>query len=144
MPLPVAVVALSQRHKLARRNQVALSDIADQPLIVPERRSRPHSHDLTTKLFDEAGLTPRIRQIADEKQTIVNMVAARLGVAIVPRWTARMAISGVRFEPVKLKRGSQAGRLPLAAAWLKGSRDPIRDQLLAVLEAKLTSYARDA
>jgi len=139
-----AVVALSQRHPLARRKQVALSDIADQPLIVPERRSRPHSHDLTTKLFDEAGLTPRIHQIADEKQTIVNMVAARLGVAIVPRWTARMAISGVRFVPLRLKRGSSAGRLPLAAAWPKGSRDPTRDQFLAVLAAKLKSYARDA
>ncbi|MFB9265464.1 LysR family transcriptional regulator [Bradyrhizobium erythrophlei] len=139
-----AVVALSQRHALARRTQIALPDIADQPLIVPERRSRPHSHDLTIKLFDEAGLTPRIHQIADEKQTIVNMVAARLGVAIVPRWTSRMAVSGVRFVPLKLKRGSAAGRLPLAAAWLKGSRDPIRDQLLAVLEARLKRYAREA
>ncbi|WP_200844548.1 LysR family substrate-binding domain-containing protein, partial [Bradyrhizobium sp. USDA 3458] len=139
-----AVVALSHKHALARRKQIVLPDIADQPLIVPERRSRPHSHDLTTKLFAEAGLTPRIQEIADEKQTIVNMVAARLGVAIVPRWTARMAISGVRFVPLRLKRGSSAGRLPLAAAWLKGSRDPVRDQVIAVLEARLKSYAREA
>jgi hypothetical protein len=55
-----------------------------------------------------------------------------------------MAISGVRFVPLKLKRGSRAGRLPLAAAWLKGSRDPIRDEMLAVLDAKLKGYARDA
>ncbi|MBR0755968.1 LysR family transcriptional regulator [Bradyrhizobium jicamae] len=139
-----AVVALPQRHALARRTSVTLSDIAEQPLIVPERRARPHSHDLTVKLFEEAGLSPRIHQIADEKQTIVNMVAARLGVAIVPRWTSRMAISGVRFVSLKLKRGSHAGRLPLAAAWLKGSRDPIRDEMLAVLDAKLKGYAREA
>ncbi|MCC8950372.1 hypothetical protein H8A97_36200 [Bradyrhizobium sp. Arg62] len=87
---------------------------------------------LHKKLF-EAGLTPLIQEIADEKQTIVNMVAARLGVAIVPRWTARMAISGVRFVPLRLTRGSSAGRLPLAAAWLKGSRDPVRDQVIACL-----------
>jgi DNA-binding transcriptional LysR family regulator len=139
-----AVVALSQRHPLARRKWVSLPDIADQPLIVPERRSRPHSHDLTVKLFEEAGLSPRIHQIADEKQTIVNLVAARLGVAIVPRWTSRMAISGVRFIPLKLKRGGRAGRLPLAAAWLKGSRDPIRDRVLAVLETRLRYYAKEA
>jgi DNA-binding transcriptional LysR family regulator len=111
---------------------------------VPERRSRPHSHDLTIKLFEEAGLAPRIQEIADEKQTIVNLVAARLGVAIVPRWTSRMAISGVRFVPLKLKRDDRAGRLPLAAAWLKGSRDPMRDRVLAVLEARLRHYAREA
>ena len=37
-------------------------------------------------------------------------ISRRLGVAIVPRWTARMAIPGVRFVPLRLKRGSAAGR----------------------------------
>jgi DNA-binding transcriptional LysR family regulator len=139
-----AVVALSQRHALAGRQSVTVADIADQPLIVPDRRSRPHSHDLTVKLFEQAGLTPRIVQRADEKQTIVNLVATRLGIAIVPRWTSRMAVPGVRFVPLKLAGGSLSGRLPLAAAWLRGSRDPVRDSMLAVLDAKLRSYSKGA
>jgi DNA-binding transcriptional LysR family regulator len=139
-----AVVALSQRHALAGRKSVSLADIADQPLIVPDRRSRPHSHDLTVKLFEQAGLTPRIVQTADEKQTIVNLVATRLGIAIVPRWTSRMAVSGVRFVPLRLAGPALAGRLPLSVAWLRGSRDPIRDSMLAVLEAKLRRYSKGA
>jgi DNA-binding transcriptional LysR family regulator len=139
-----AVVALSQRHALAGRQSVTLADIADQPLIVPDRRSRPHSHDLTVKLFEQAGLTPRIVQTADEKQTIVNLVATRLGIAIVPRWTSRMAVPGVRFVRLKLADSSLSGRLPLAAAWLRGSRDPVRDAMLAVLDARLRSYSRGA
>lgn len=142
--MEAAVVALPQRHALARRKSLTLSSIADQPLIVPDRRSRPHSHDLTIKLFEHAGLTPHVVQVADEKQTIVNMVAARLGLAIVPRWTSRMAIAGVRFVPLKLERSGPAGRLPLAAAWLRGSRDPLRDALMAVLEKGLRSYAKEA
>src|SRR5215831_5311075 len=106
------VVAFPQKHPLAVRKSVSLADIADQPLIVPNRRLRPHSHDLTVKLFEQARLSPRIVQIADEKQTIVSLVAARLGVAIVPRWTSRMAIAGVRFVPLKLGRNAPAGRLP--------------------------------
>jgi DNA-binding transcriptional LysR family regulator len=139
-----SVVALSDRHVLAGRHFVSLKDIADQPLIVPDRRSRPHSHDLTVKLFEQAGLTPHIVQIADEKQTIVNLVATRLGIAIVPRWTSRLAVPGVRFIPLRLPAGTLAGRLPLAAAWLRGSRDPLRDAMLAVLEAKLRRYSREA
>jgi DNA-binding transcriptional LysR family regulator len=139
-----AVVALPQRHRLASRTAISLPEIADQPLIVPDRRSRPHSHDLTMKLFEQSGLTPRIAQLADEKQTIVNLVAAQLGLAIVPRWTSRLAIPGVRFVPLKLKRGSAVGRLPLAAAWLRGSRDPMRDAILAILEQRLRSYTRGA
>ena len=139
-----AVVALSQRHALADRSSVSLKDIADQPLIVPDRRSRPHSHDLTVKLFEQAGLTPHIVQIADEKQTIVHLVATRLGIAIVPRWTSRLAVPGVCFVPLRLADKALAGRLPLAAAWIRGSRDPVRDSMLAVLEAKLARYSRGA
>jgi DNA-binding transcriptional LysR family regulator len=142
--METAIVALPQRHALARRKSLSLSAIADQPLIVPDRRSRPHSHDLTIRLFEDAGLTPRIVQMADEKQTIVNMVAARLGLAIVPRWTSRLAISGVRFVPLKLDRAGPVGRLPLAAAWLRGSRDPLRDAMLSVLANRLRAYAKGA
>ena len=126
-------MAFPEKHPLARRKSVSLRDIAEEPLIVPDRRSRPHSHDLTVKLFEEAGLTPRIAEVADEKQTIVNLVAARLGAAIMPRWTSRMAIPGVRFVPLKGTESAIARRLPLAVAWLRGSRDPTRDAILDVL-----------
>ena len=136
-----AVVAVSEHHALASKKRVTIADLADQPLIVPERRSRPHSHDLTMKLFAEAGLEARIAQIADEKQTIVNLVSAELGVAIVPKWTSRMAARGVRY--VRLA-ASDMNKLPLAAAWTRGTRDPIRDDMLEMLKAHLTRYAREA
>jgi DNA-binding transcriptional LysR family regulator len=136
-----AVVAVSDHHPFASRKRVTIADLADQPLIVPARRSRPHSHDLTMKLFTEAGLQARIVQIADEKQTIVNLVAAKLGVAIVPKWTSRMAARGVRY--VRLA-ASDMNKLPLAAAWTRGTRDPIRDEMLGTLQANLSGYTLEA
>src|SRR5437870_5465179 len=99
-----AMVAVSDHHPLASKKRVTIADLADQPLIVPERRSRPHSHDLTMKLFERAGLRPTISQIAEEKQTIVHLVAAKVGLAIVPRWTARLKVAGVRFVPLVVKQ----------------------------------------
>src|SRR2546423_6201947 len=136
-----AVVAVSERHPLASRKRVDIADLAEQPLIVPERRSRPHSHDLTMKLFAKAGLPARIVQLADEKQTIVNLVAAELGVAIVPRWTSRMATRGVRYIPLA---ASNMKGLPLAAAWTRGTRDRVRDEMLETLKASLKRYAKEA
>jgi DNA-binding transcriptional LysR family regulator len=136
-----AVVAVSDHHPLASRKRVTVTDLAEQPLIVPERRSRPHSHDLTMKLFAQAGLQARIAQLANEKQTIVNLVAAELGVAIVPRWTSRMAARGVRYIPLA---ASDMNRLPLAAAWTRGTRDLIRDEMLDILKASLKRYAKEA
>lgn len=136
-----AVVAVSEHHALASRRRVTIADLAEQPLIVPERQSRPHSHDLTMKIFAQAGLHARIVQLADEKQTIVNLVAAKLGVAIVPRWTSRLAARGVRYVPLE---ASAMNRLPLAVAWARGTRDLIRDEMLDVLKASLKRYAREA
>ena len=136
-----AVVAVSDRHPLASKVSLTIADLTEQPLIVPERRSRPHSHDLTMKLFAEAGFKARIVQLADEKQTIVNLVAADLGVAIVPRWTARMAARGVCYIPLAM---SAMNKLPLAAAWARGTRDPVRDQLIEILQANLSDHAGEA
>jgi DNA-binding transcriptional LysR family regulator len=136
-----AVVAVSDRHPFASKKRLTIADLGDQPLIVPDRHSRPHSHDLTMKLFAEAGLEARIAQIANEKQTIVNLVSAELGVAIVPKWTSRMAARGVRY--VRLA-ASDMNKLPLAAAWTRGTRDPIRDDMLDMLKADLSCYALEA
>jgi DNA-binding transcriptional LysR family regulator len=99
---------------------------------------------LTIKLFGQAGLRPNIAQIAEEKQTIVNLVAAEIGLAIVPRWASRLAVSGVRYIPLKVREADKMKILPLAAAWARGSRDPLRDEMLATLRAKLSRYAAEA
>jgi DNA-binding transcriptional LysR family regulator len=138
------VVAVQAQHPLAMREQVSIEDLADQPLIVPDRRSRPSSHDLTIKLFAEAGLQARIAQIADEKQTIVNLVAAELGVAIVPRWTSRIAATGVRYIPLNVTGEGTMNKLPLSAAWVRGSRDAVRDEILDTLHRGLAAYAQEA
>lgn len=139
-----AVVAVPESHLLAKRSRVTIHDLADEPLIVPDRRSRPHSHDLTIKLFTDAGLTARIAQIAEEKHTIVNLVATGTGLAIVPRWAARIAVPGVSFVPLQLQEGSTRGKLILAAAWARGTRDVQRDALLSVLADNLQAIEASA
>ena len=139
-----AVVAVPARHKLAKRKRLSLATLADAPLIVSDRRARPHSHDLTVKLFEQAGLRPTIAQVAEEKQTIVNLVAAELGLAIIPRWASRLAVPGVRYIPLAMPDAERLDLLPLAAAWLRGSRDAVRDELLAILRLRLRRYAAEA
>ena len=138
------VVAIASSHPLARQRKVSIENIADQPLIVPDRRSRPHSHDLTMKLFEEAGFEARVAQVADEKQTIVNLVSAGLGVAIVPRWTSRMTVEGVAYLPLTPKGDAPTSRLPLAAVWMSDLRDALRDGLMQVLMANIDRYEAKA
>ncbi len=138
-----AVVAVPEDHPLATRKTVTVEDMADAPLIVPERNSRPHSHDLTMKLFLEAGLTARVAQIAEEKQTIVSLVSTGIGLAIVPRWASRLAVGGVSFVSLELPESAR-NRLALSAVWVRDARHPARDAFLNVLKNRLSALAQTA
>ncbi|MFM1815992.1 MAG: hypothetical protein RLZ98_2687 [Pseudomonadota bacterium] len=135
------VVALPASHPLAARERLRIEDLADLPLIVPSPRDRPHSHNLTLRLFLQAGLTPRIVQQAGEKQTIVNLVSTGIGAALVPHWTSRIAVEGVVYRPLVDANGKIVRELPLAAAWVRGSKDNVRDELLHLLASRLDVYA---
>jgi DNA-binding transcriptional LysR family regulator len=138
------VIALSSRHRLANRRRLSIEALVDEPMIVPERGSRPHSHDLTIKLFQRAGLRPNLSQSAEEKQTIVQLVAAGLGLAIVPRWASRLGVAGVRFVPLASRETAALELLPMAVAWLRNARDPLRDEMLDMLRLRLPRYAAGA
>ncbi len=138
------VVAVPLGHRLAERDHVNIQDMEDEPLIVPDLRSRPHSHDLSIHLFTEIGLSARIVQVAEEKQTIVNLVSSGIGLAIVPRWTKRLNVGGVRFLPLNLEPDSVRKELALSVCWLNGARDPAREYFLTVLNENLSEISKTA
>ncbi|GKX56211.1 LysR family transcriptional regulator [Leminorella grimontii] len=131
------VLAISDRHPLARLDEVRVEDLADIPLIVPQRRVRPHSHDLTLNLFQNARLKPLLIQIGDEKQTIINMVAAEIGGAVMPRWVTRMSLPNVSFVPLAKEYEHVRKMLPVAAVWVKGIRDEARDNMMSIVSREL-------
>lgn len=135
------VLAIAEHHPLASRQSVTIKDIATLPLIVPARRARPHSHDVTIKLFHEAGLKPNIVQHIDEKQTIISMVASEVGGAIMPRWAARMATPHVRFVAIDHGEGAFTA-LPLAVAWVGNAPDAARDNMLKIVSQELPGLIR--
>ncbi|MGD9293402.1 MAG: LysR family transcriptional regulator [Roseobacter sp.] len=146
MPLfsETAVVAMPGDHPLATRKMVTVADLAEEPLIVPDRGSRPHSHDLTIKLFLEAGYTARIAQIAEEKQTIVSLVGTGVGLAIVPKWASRLAVGGVCFVDLNGPTDTAKQSLALAAVWLKETRHEARDAFIQVCQENLLELSRTA
>jgi DNA-binding transcriptional LysR family regulator len=79
--MPWSLIA-PQRHALAKEARLSLARLADAPLIAYERGSTGRAHVMDA--FARAGLSPRIEMEATNTDLIVRMVAAGLGVAIVP------------------------------------------------------------
>lgn len=94
----VLVAAIPRDDALARQRQIQLADIADRPLIIYGPVSVLHA---TIRLaFQNEGLTPRIAQEAIQVQTILSLVEAGLGIALIPARSARFAGDGVRIVPL--------------------------------------------
>jgi DNA-binding transcriptional LysR family regulator len=125
------VLAVPLNHPLAGRSQVAVRDFQHEAMIIPDRRTRPHSHELTMSLFKLAGLTPHIAQFAEEKQTILSLVSAGLGLAVVPASYRTMNSESVSY--IALDLPEQIKGLPLSIAWQKGNEDDCLREMLRLL-----------
>ena len=122
------VLAVQLNHPLASRSRVTVEDFQHEAMIIPDRRTRPHSHELTISLFKLAGLTPHIAQFAEEKQTILSLVSAGLGLAVVPASYRTMNSESVSY--IALELPEQIKGLPLSIAWQKGNEDDYLREML--------------
>ncbi|MBC9879911.1 LysR family transcriptional regulator [Bradyrhizobium sp. INPA01-394B] len=130
------LVALPQSHDLHEREEVGLHEILNEPLILPPKRTRPCTFGLIMRFFDAVGAHPNIVQEATEKQTIVAMVAAGMGVALVPEWVAMLRVRGVVYKPLAFVLADPPPpEAILGVCWRKHQRLASRDLFLDAVRA---------
>jgi DNA-binding transcriptional LysR family regulator len=93
-------VALNHNHPLARQADIELADLADQPMLTLTLDRSAFARYLRQCCVD-AGFEPAIHQEALEPQTVLAMVGAGLGLALMPETTARVGWPGVKFVPIR-------------------------------------------
>jgi DNA-binding transcriptional LysR family regulator len=93
-------VALNHRHPLAAQPHIELADLAGEPLLTLALDKSGFARHLIQSCVD-AGFEPVIYQEASEPQTVLAMVSAGLGVALMPETSARVTWPGVTFVPIK-------------------------------------------
>jgi DNA-binding transcriptional LysR family regulator len=81
------VAIASPRHQLAGQRVVSAFALAGEKLILGERGG--NTRRLIDEFFAEAGLKPKVAMELSRQQAIKNMVAADMGVGIVPLSVAR-------------------------------------------------------
>lgn len=96
-------VALPSGHRLARRRQLALQDLVDEPLFWFERARQPAFFDHCQQVFARCGFTPRTVREPTDHHVLLAEVAAGKGVALVPASFRALSRRGVVY------RGLQEG-----------------------------------
>ena len=129
------VVALPRSHALGKRgatSQVAIRDLRDEPFIVFARQHGPAFYDITLAACQRAGFSPLIAQEAPRVTTALGLVAAGLGVSVMPASMQRIALEGVVFRAIDKRAGLTA---VLALGWRKNDRSRALANYLAVVRA---------
>lgn len=79
------MVALHATHPLALSGRpVAIEDLADEPFVLRPNGVGAGFYEQVYELCNDAGFTPHLEQQANEAATILSLVAAGLGVTILP------------------------------------------------------------
>ncbi|MEZ0340459.1 LysR substrate-binding domain-containing protein [Mycobacterium sp. pV006] len=94
------LVAVPSDHRLGSRRHVRVTDLRDEPFVVHAGHGRSTMSTVVAGLCSEAGFVPTVRHEVAETSTLVTLVAAGLGVAIVPAPTAELDILGVGYVPL--------------------------------------------
>ncbi|UBF28230.1 LysR family transcriptional regulator [Kovacikia minuta CCNUW1] len=95
------VLALPETHPLSAQTQVALSSLANESFILFPATMGPVFYEQIIGSCQQAGFRPKVAQEAVQMQTIVGLVAAGLGIAIVPASLQNFPRSGVIYRPLK-------------------------------------------
>lgn len=94
------VAVVPDGHPLASRAEIRPQDFEGEPMILFPYRLMPGFVARVLRLFDEAGLSPNVVQQTIHQETVLGLVAAGLGISILPESLRRFQMPGVVTRPI--------------------------------------------
>ncbi len=95
------ILALPANHAACMEEAVNLADLSGEPFLLFPRSMGPTLYDLLVAACRQAGFEPRVHQVAPQFSSIVNLVAAEIGIALMPASMAQVKTTGITFRPIQ-------------------------------------------
>ena len=127
------VAALPRPHRLATKPRLRLQDLADEPFVLLPALQGPGLYAQILVACARAGFAPRLVQEAHHMRSLVGLVAAGIGVTLVPA-----SLQDPRQTEVVFREFSETDSPPqydLAVVWRAANPSPVLHAFLAVVRA---------
>jgi len=127
------VAALPAGHPLAAgpaARRLALAALAAETFILYRRPLGPGLYDSIIAACQRAGYSPNIGQEAPRMLATLSLVAAGLGVSLVPQSMRRLRVHGVAYRPLDSAAGLVA---PLSLAFRRGESSAATQRFIALV-----------
>jgi DNA-binding transcriptional LysR family regulator len=120
------VLALPESEAWAAAKRLKPVDLLAQPLVIFPRAIAPSLYDAVLAFFHQHGVTPAIAQEAIQMQTIVNLVSAGLGLALVPQAVTQLRRPGVLYRPLPRALAQGAPQCETSLVWPEDASPAVR------------------
>ena len=131
------LLAAPEDHPLAIAAEVRLADLDRQPMVTYSPYEARYFYDLLATLFASAAITPRYVQHISQVHSILGLVKAGIGLALVPQAARNLGFGGVVLRPLALETPSI---VELHAIWRPTDVNPAIETLRRTLR-QLTSVS---
>lgn len=122
------VLALPADHRLVAEPVISLADLATEDFVIYSGKNSA-VNEAVLRACREAGFTPRREHEAAGTAVLLPLVAAGLGIAVVPGSVRAVPLAGVIFREL-----TDAGSIELALAWRRDDPSALVRSVLAALE----------
>lgn len=122
-------LAAGQGSRTAAR-KLELTDLAAETFILYRRPLGPGLYDSIIAACQRAGYSPNIGQEAPRMLATLSLVAAGLGVSLVPQSMRRLRVHGVIYRPLDSAAGLVA---PLSLAYRRGESSAAAQRFIALV-----------
>jgi DNA-binding transcriptional LysR family regulator len=121
------IVAMPAAHRLAGRKRIRLRDLDGESFVAMDQRTAPGLRARLLEARAEIGTATIVQETA-EMQTLIGLVAAGLGVALVPGSVQALARDDVVYCPID----GWAPSVDLSLAWRHDDDSPLTRNFVAV------------
>lgn len=129
-------VALPSAHPLAQLPSIRLAALAGEPFVLYPDHPRPSWTEFVVGLCQQAGFQPIVAQRTVEIQTTLSLVAAGIGLSIVPECVGNI----LRSDVVYRRLAGVRVRTELLVAFRKGETSPVVKTFLKVLRQAVRAH----
>ena len=122
-------VALPHTHRLARRKQLTLAELAGEAFVSAVHRERGGLARRVTDLCLERGFVPQLANVISRKTSMLALVDAGFGIAIIPDSMRHLAQDGTRIVPLR-----DVDATALSALLLPPAPSPLANRFAALCQ----------
>ena len=124
--------ALPEDDPRTEKEMLTLADFDGRDFVMYSTEGAGYSHDMLTGMFAAAGVSPVLVHHLDQNHSILSLVSAGLGAAMVPESVTRLRFQNVAFRPVDTQ---PARPLEMYMLWPKQSDNLALPPFLALCRA---------